>query len=84
MSEQHQSPRATIVRLSDVQPQEVQWLWPGRIALGKVTIIAGDPGLGKSLATLDMAARVSTGDVWPHETGRARVGASSCCLPKMI
>ncbi len=75
MSEQHQSPRATIVRLSDVQPQEVQWLWPGRIALGKVTIIAGDPGLGKSLATLDMAARVSTGDVWPHETGRAPRGS---------
>jgi hypothetical protein len=33
--------------------------------LGKVTVIAGDPGLGKSLVTLDLAARVSRGSMWP-------------------
>lgn len=58
-----------IVRLSDVQPEPVAWLWPGRIALGKVTLIAGDPGLGKSLVTLDLAARVSTGAAWPDRPG---------------
>ena len=33
----------------DVKPQSINWLWPDRIALGKLTMIAGDPGLGKSL-----------------------------------
>lgn len=51
--------------LADVQPEEITWLWPGRIARGKVSMIAGDPGLGKSLVTLNMAARVSRGTPWP-------------------
>ncbi len=58
-----------IVRLSDVTPEPVTWLWPGRFALGKLTLIAGDPGLGKSFLTLDMAARVSTGCGWPDRPG---------------
>ncbi|MBN2582578.1 MAG: AAA family ATPase [Planctomycetes bacterium] len=55
----------SIVRLSDVEPEQVRWLWPSRIATGKLTLVAGDPGLGKSFLTLDIAARVSTGVGWP-------------------
>jgi putative DNA primase/helicase len=58
-----------IVRLSEVRPESVSWLWPGRVALGKLTLLAGDPGLGKSFVTLDMAARVSTGVGWPDRRG---------------
>lgn len=58
-----------IVRLSDVKPEPVDWLWPGRIALGKLTLLAGDPGLGKSFLSLDIAARVSRGGVWPDAPG---------------
>ena len=58
--------KADSVCLADVPAAEVDWLWPGRIAVGKVTLIAGDPGLGKSFVTLDMAARVSTGAPWPR------------------
>jgi len=54
-----------LTRLADVTPEPVRWLWPGRFARGKVTLIAGDPGLGKSFLTLDLAARVSTGMGWP-------------------
>ena len=54
-----------LVCVADVQPEPVRWLWPDRVALGKLTLIAGDPGLGKSLITLDMAARVSGGTAWP-------------------
>lgn len=54
-----------LTRLSDVAPQPVQWLWPGRIAIGKLTLICGDPGLGKSFVTLDLAARTTTGQAWP-------------------
>jgi hypothetical protein len=53
--------------LSDVQPERVDWVWPGRIPLGKLTIIDGDPGRGKSTLTLDIAARVSTGRPMPFE-----------------
>lgn len=45
----------------------VEWLWPGCIAANKVTILVGDPGVGKTLVALDIAARVSTGRPWPGE-----------------
>ncbi len=45
--------------LSEVEPERVEWLWPGRVPLGKLTVLDGDPGLGKSAVTLDIAARVS-------------------------
>src|SRR5262245_1316544 len=59
--------KPVVVKLADVQPEQVQWLWPGRIALGKLTLIAGEPGLGKSFLTLDIAARVTTGEKWPDD-----------------
>ena len=46
-------------RLGDVEPEPVHWLWDGYVARGKVNLLAGDPGLGKSWATLDLAARVT-------------------------
>lgn len=51
--------------LSEVEPERVSWLWPGRIPLGKLTIIDGDPDNGKSALTTDIAARVSTGWGFP-------------------
>jgi predicted ATP-dependent serine protease len=52
-------------RAADVSKRAVDWLWPGRIAIGKVTLLVGDPGLGKSLVAIDVAARVSRGASWP-------------------
>ena len=57
------------VSLADIQPESVRWLWPNRIAIGKITLVAGDPGLGKSFVCLDLAARVSTGSEWPDGQG---------------
>ena len=63
--------RTLVVKtLSEVQPEDVRWLWAARIPLGKLTVLDGDPGLGKSLVTLDLAARVSTGSPMPGETAR--------------
>ena len=62
------SQRVKLTCLADIEARPVAWLWPGRIALGKVTMLAGDPGLGKSFVTLDIAARVSRGVVWPDGT----------------
>ena len=57
--------QAIIKSLADVQPSPIQWFWFNRIPMGMLTLIQGDPGLGKSFLTLDMAARVSTGGTWP-------------------
>ncbi len=51
--------------LSEVSPEPVSWLWRGRIARGKITLIDGDPGTGKSALTADLAARASVGRPWP-------------------
>jgi len=51
--------------LADLASQNVDWLWPGRIPIGKVTLLVGDPGVGKSLVALDIAARVTRGAPWP-------------------
>jgi len=66
-SEPAKQPGARVTKLADVQPQSIRWLWPQRIALGKLTLIAGDPGLGKSFLTLDLASRVSRGKGWPDD-----------------
>ncbi|HTI50518.1 MAG TPA: AAA family ATPase [Planctomycetaceae bacterium] len=55
------------------------WLWPGRIPLRKITLLAGDPSVGKSRLAIDMAARVSAELPWPDDPlpaqprGRANV-----------
>jgi hypothetical protein len=61
---------------ADVTPQPVEWLWQGRIALGKLTLIAGEAGLGKSQVSLAMAAAVTTGGEWPCGEGRAPQGSA--------
>lgn len=57
------------VLLSEVVPEHVRWLWKGGIALGKLNLVDGDPGTGKSAATTDLAARVSVGKPWPDGAG---------------
>jgi len=64
--------------LGRVGPRAVRWLWPGRVPLGKVTLLVGDPGRGKSLLALDMAARVSRGAPWPDACGTCGTGAPAC------
>ena len=49
-----------LVAASDLDSRPLTWLWPGRMALGKLAILDGDPGLGKSLLALDLCARLST------------------------
>jgi hypothetical protein len=53
--------------LSTVKAEPVAWLWPSRIPLGKLTILDGDPGLGKSVLTLSLAAAVTRGWAMPLE-----------------
>lgn len=55
--------------VADVQRERIRWLWPGRLAVGKLTLLDGDPGLGKSVLYCDLAARMTSGRPWPGEEG---------------
>ena len=63
-----ESDELQVVQLAEVTPEPVRWLWAGKIPLGKVTVIYGAASMGKTRLGLDLAARVSAGKNWPHET----------------
>lgn len=63
--ERESGPGAVLRCVADIVVQPLRWLWPGRIPLGKLTLLIGDPGLGKSLLTVDLAARVTHGRSFP-------------------
>jgi hypothetical protein len=55
-------PGPVVTTLADVTAEPVRWSWPGRIARGKLNLLAGEPGEGKSTMTLDLAARITRPD----------------------
>jgi hypothetical protein len=59
---------------ADVEMKPINWLWPKRIARGKVNLMAGNPSLGKSQLTASIAAVVSTGGYWPVDRVQAMIG----------
>jgi putative DNA primase/helicase len=52
-----------------------EWVWPERIARGKLTVLGGAPGTGKSALVTDVIARVTAGSAWPYQEGMAPKGA---------
>ncbi|MGL5448055.1 MAG: AAA family ATPase [Rhabdaerophilum sp.] len=69
-----QGDTAIVHRVSDVKSVPIEWLWKTRIAYGKVIMIAGDPGLGKSQLAAYIIARITTGTPWPNNDGRPQIG----------
>jgi len=51
--------------MNDVQVTEVKWLWEPYIPIGKITIIQGDPGEGKTTMILAIASALTTGAILP-------------------
>jgi hypothetical protein len=64
-----------LVLVADVDREPIRWLWPERIPLGKVTVLDGDPGTGKSTLTLTIAAKVTTGSPFPDGSRPERADA---------
>lgn len=60
---------AVVTRFSDIAPQPVHWLWPGRIPAGTLVTCDGDPGLGKTTIMFDLASRISSGAPMPDGIG---------------
>jgi hypothetical protein len=64
--------KRTWVCAADIVSEPLDWLWKGWLARGKLTLMAGDPGGGKSAVAIDIAARVTTGRGMPNEPASAR------------
>jgi putative DNA primase/helicase len=52
-----------------IEPEPLLWLWENRIPLGKLTVFCGPPDTGKSTVAIDIASRITRGDVWPDCNG---------------
>jgi AAA domain len=84
----------TPLPLTDIRPESVAWLWPGFVPRGQLTLLDGDPNLGKSLTTIDLAARLSRGlpfaDGTPGGTPtrtlivQAEDGTASTLVPRLL
>ncbi len=83
-----------IVGMDQVTERETEWLWPGWIPLGTLTIIGGNPGGGKTSLALDLSTRLSRGWAMPgrgNETGQCGMivfigeedGASRTLRPRL-
>ena len=58
---------------SEVQSTDVRWLWYPFIAIGKITLLQGDPGDGKSTMMMNLIAELSTGGGETEQDGRNAV-----------
>jgi RecA-family ATPase len=52
-----------VKRAADITPQLPSWVWNGRIPRGGITLIVGDGGVGKSTLSVELAARLSRGEL---------------------
>ena len=55
----------TLVKASEVEQKNVEWLWPGWLPEGELSLLGGKPGTGKTTLALKIASIISTGSVWP-------------------
>jgi replicative DNA helicase len=62
-----------VVRLSDIEPEEVRWLWKPYIPSRKMTILAGPPGVGKTFLTLAVITAITTGKPLPDQEGKTTI-----------
>ena len=67
------TPTVELAAASGIKPVAVDWLWDGWLATGKLELLAGQPGTGKTTLALALAAITSGGGVWPSGA-RAKAG----------
>ncbi|WP_244134630.1 AAA family ATPase [Burkholderia gladioli] len=71
---QKAAPTVVLSRASEITPEAITWLWPGYLPAGKLTILAGQPGCGKTTIALSLAAAVTTGGRWPDGSEYTKPG----------
>ena len=61
-------PMVELISGDKVKPQAIEWLWNGYLAAGKLHIVAGAPGTGKTTIAVAVAATLTKGGRWPDGT----------------
>jgi hypothetical protein len=64
--------RVELIRGDSIKAQAIDWLWRGWLAAGKLHLIGGQPGTGKTTIALSLAAAVTKGGLWPDGTRATR------------
>ncbi|WP_052464588.1 AAA family ATPase [Geoalkalibacter subterraneus] len=57
--------RVALICAADIKPEQIRWIWPGWLAAGKLHVLAGAPGTGKSTLAFSLGATISNGGRWP-------------------
>jgi putative DNA primase/helicase len=82
-----------LINGASIQPEAVHWCWPGYLARGKLHLLAGEPGTGKTTIAMSFAAAITSGSVWPSgdptEAGDVLVwsgedGTADTLLPRFL
>ena len=60
---------------SDIEAKKIEWLWFKRFPRGMLSLIVGDPGIGKSCLAMYIASRISRGDYWPDTKEQPEKGS---------
>ncbi|MDT4824833.1 AAA domain protein [compost metagenome] len=73
--------RAELTPAASIVPVPIRWLWPGWIARGKLTLLAGAGGSGKTTLAIGLIGTITSGGRWPdgehcHEQGNALIWSS--------
>ncbi|MBZ0071433.1 MAG: AAA family ATPase [Gammaproteobacteria bacterium] len=75
MYEQQTPPQVRTICAADIAPEPIRWLWHEYLAAGKLHILAGSPGTGKTTIALALAATVTAGERWPDGTPARAAGS---------
>ena len=76
------APVPQLISGGELTYEPTQWVWPGRLARGRLTLIGGAPGSGKTTLAMELISCVTTGTDWPCREGVAPKGSVLLIAPQ--